>query len=267
MVVDEAAMVGTRKLARLLQHAERAGSKVVMIGDDRQLAAIDTGGAFRAFRAFRLRLGATELRGNHRQQTALGQQVAALFRAGRQDEALERLVAHGKVIVCRSEADANAAQVRDWWQRFRQGQQAGMIAFTRAETMRLNAAARQLMSEAGRLGPDALQVGEREFRVGDRVVCGRNARRRLGVVNGARGQVTALDPSRRTLTVRTDEGRDVTLPGWYVAGRGAPPPGRGAPCPGRAGGAGHAWRVEWQSMADAPPHQQARQRPAARARG
>jgi conjugative relaxase-like TrwC/TraI family protein len=217
VVVDEAAMVGTRRLARLLDHAGRAGSKVVMIGDDRQLAAIDTGGAFRAFR---LRLGATELRGNHRQQTALGQQIAALFRAGRQDEALERLVAHGKVVVCRTEAEANAAQVRDWWQRFRDGQQAGMIAFTRAETTRLNTAARQLMAQAGRLGPDALQVGEQEFRVGDQVVCGRNARARLGVVNGTRGQVTALDPARRTLTVRTDEGLAVTLPGWYVAGQG-----------------------------------------------
>jgi hypothetical protein len=217
VVVDEAAMVGTRKLARLLDYAERAGSKVVMIGDDRQLASIDTGGVFRAFR---LRLGATELRGNHRQQTELGQQVAALFRAGWQDEALDRLVEHGKVIVCRTEADANAAQVRDWWQRFRDGQQAGMIAFTRAETTRLNTAARQLMAEDGRLGPDALQVGEREFRVGDRVVCGRNARMRLGVVNGTRGEVTALDPTRRTLTVRTDDGRDVMLPGWYVAGQG-----------------------------------------------
>jgi conjugative relaxase-like TrwC/TraI family protein len=217
VVLDEAAMVGTRKLTRLLDHAERAGSKVVMIGDDRQLTSIDTGGAFRAFR---LRLGATELRGNHRQQTALGRDVAALFRTGRQDEALDRLVAHGKVIVCRTEQDANAAQVRDWWQRFRGGQQAGMIAFTRAETTRLNAAARALMAEAGRLGPDALQVAEREFRVGDQVVCGRNARRRLGVVNGTRGQVTALDPARRTLTIRTNEGRTVTLPGWYVAGQG-----------------------------------------------
>jgi conjugative relaxase-like TrwC/TraI family protein len=217
VVVDEAAMVGTRKLAQLLGHAGRAGSKVVMIGDDRQLAAIDTGGAFRAFR---LRLGATELRGNHRQRTQLGQDVAALFRNHRSDEAMDQLVAHGKVIVCRSETEANAAQVRDWWQRFRKGQQAGMIAFSRAEITRLNTAARDRMAQDGRLGPDALQLAEREFRVGDRIVCGRNARARLGVVNGTRGQVTALDPDQRALTITTDEGNSVTLPGWYVAGRG-----------------------------------------------
>jgi hypothetical protein len=216
VVVDEAAMVGTRKLAQLLGHADRAGSKVVMIEDDRQLAAIDTGGAFRAFR---LRLGASELRGNHRQRTQLGQDVADLFRNHRPEEAMDRLVTHGKVVVCRTEAEANAAQVRDWWQRFRQGQQAGMIAFSRAEIARLNVAARERMAQDGRLGPDALQVGEREFRIGDRVVCGRNARARLGVVNGTRGLVTALDPDQRALTVTTDDGKTVTLPGWYVAGR------------------------------------------------
>jgi ATP-dependent exoDNAse (exonuclease V) alpha subunit len=55
-----------------------------------------------------------------------------------------------------------------------------MIAFSRAEIARLNLAARELMAQDGRLGRDALQVGEREFRVGDRIVCGRNARARLG---------------------------------------------------------------------------------------
>jgi conjugative relaxase-like TrwC/TraI family protein len=67
LVVDEAGMLGSRKLAGLLEHAEHAGAKVVLVGDDRQLAAIDAGGGFRALR---LRLGASELVENHRQQQA-----------------------------------------------------------------------------------------------------------------------------------------------------------------------------------------------------
>jgi ATP-dependent exoDNAse (exonuclease V) alpha subunit len=55
LVVDEAAMVATRQLAPLLQPAERAGAKVVLVGDDRQFAPIQAGGGFRALR---LRLGA-----------------------------------------------------------------------------------------------------------------------------------------------------------------------------------------------------------------
>ena len=61
LVVDEAAMVGTRKLARLLDHAEAAGAKVVLVGDPCQLPEIDAGGAFRGLRA---RLGASHA---HRQ--------------------------------------------------------------------------------------------------------------------------------------------------------------------------------------------------------
>jgi hypothetical protein len=32
--VDEAGMLGSRKLGRLLGHAEHAGGKVVLVGDD-----------------------------------------------------------------------------------------------------------------------------------------------------------------------------------------------------------------------------------------
>ncbi len=216
VILDEAAMLGTRKLARLVNHTTRAHAKLVMIGDDKQLAPVDTGGGFRALR---LRLGACELRGNHRQQTRLGQQVALLFRTGRHAEAMDRLVKHGKVVVCRTEAEANAVQVADWWARFSTGQSAGMIAFTHAETTRLNAAARELLHQAGRLGDQALIVGDRELRHGDHVVCGRNARKRLGIVNGTRATVTKVDLDRRTLTIRTNDNQTVTLPAWYVCGR------------------------------------------------
>jgi conjugative relaxase-like TrwC/TraI family protein len=216
VILDEAAMLGTRKLARLLHHTARARAKLVMIGDDKQLPSIDTGGGFRALR---LRLGAAELRGNHRQQTQLGRDVSLLFRTGRQQEALDQLVQHGKVIACRTQAEANAAQVADWWQRFSAGQHAGMIAFTHAETTSLNTAAHQLMLQAGRLGDQALIVDDCEFRTGDHIVCGRNARKRLGIVNGTRATIVALDHDRRTLTIRTDDDQVVTLPTWYVRGR------------------------------------------------
>jgi tRNA(Met) C34 N-acetyltransferase TmcA len=38
LVVDEAAMLATRKLAPLLEQANRVGAKVVLVGDDRQFA-------------------------------------------------------------------------------------------------------------------------------------------------------------------------------------------------------------------------------------
>jgi hypothetical protein len=79
LVVDEAGMVGSRKLSRLLQHAERAQAKVVLVGDDRQLAAIDASGGFRALR---LRVGASELVENRRQHEAWEREALDLVRSG-----------------------------------------------------------------------------------------------------------------------------------------------------------------------------------------
>jgi hypothetical protein len=48
LVVDEAGMVGTRQLARLLHPAADARVKVVLVGDPHQLPELDAGGLYRA---------------------------------------------------------------------------------------------------------------------------------------------------------------------------------------------------------------------------
>ena len=225
LVVDEAGQVGTRHLATLLEWAGRAGMAVRLVGDHRQLSSIDVGGGFRALC---LRLGAAELTDNRRQHDQLGRQVAALLREGQYEQAFAVLQRHGKVTVCRSPQDTDRAQVGDWWQAYtrdgtlpvgERGANDGMIVFTCADADRLNAAAHELMRTAGRLGPDMLTVNDVELAVGDWVVCGKNARRRLGVVNGTRGWVTGIDQATGTVQLDTMDEAQVTLPGWYVNGR------------------------------------------------
>ncbi|TXH33438.1 MAG: Ti-type conjugative transfer relaxase TraA, partial [Rhodospirillaceae bacterium] len=48
LVIDEAGMVGTRQLERVLSHAAEAGAKVVLVGDPQQLQSIEAGAAFRS---------------------------------------------------------------------------------------------------------------------------------------------------------------------------------------------------------------------------
>src|SRR3546814_12202892 len=48
LVIDEAGMVGTRQMERVLSHAADAGAKVVLVGDPQQLQAIEAGAALRA---------------------------------------------------------------------------------------------------------------------------------------------------------------------------------------------------------------------------
>jgi conjugative relaxase-like TrwC/TraI family protein len=224
LVVDEAGMVGSRKLTRLLEHAHQAQAKVVLVGDDRQLAPIDAGGGFRALR---LRLGASELVENRRQQQAWEREALDLVRSGLVEEAVAAYRAHDRVVAAYSKPAATLALLQDWWTAYQDAerdpaQEVIVVAARRAEVDRLNTACQELLAAHDRLGAERLQVEDRQLAVGDRVVCGHNAIAELGVANGSRGVVTALNPQARTLTVRLDatDNRTVTLPSSYLDGRG-----------------------------------------------
>jgi hypothetical protein len=224
LVVDEAGMLGSRKLTRLLEHADRAQAKVVLVGDDRQLAAIDAGGGFRALR---LRLGASVLTQNRRQQQAWEREALELVRSGLVEEAVAAYQAHERVVAADSKPAATLALLQDWWAAYQEAerdpsQDVIVLAARRAEVDRLNTACQELLIAKGRLDAERLQVEDRQLRVGDRAVCGHNAIAELGVANGSRGTITALDPQARTLTLRLDgpDRRTVTLPRSYLDGRG-----------------------------------------------
>jgi conjugative relaxase-like TrwC/TraI family protein len=226
LVVDEASMVGSRKLARLLDHGQQTGAKVVLVGDDRQLGAIDAGGGFRGLR---LRLGASELCENRRQREAWERDALELVRDGQVEQAVAAYREHERMVAATSKTELTLNLVREWWQAHQDAEagadgDAVILAYRRDEVDRLNTCCQQVMARNGRLGAERLEVGDRTLHVGDRVVCGRNDLRGLGVANGTRGTVTAVDVERRTLSVRTEQGRQVTLPGAYLDGPG--PQGR-----------------------------------------
>jgi conjugative relaxase-like TrwC/TraI family protein len=223
LVVDEAGMVGSRKLTRLLEHAQQAQAKVVLVGDDRQLAAIDAGGGFRALR---LRLGASELTENRRQHQAWEREALELVRSGLVEEAVAAYRAHDRVVVADSKPAATLALLQDWWTAYQQAdhdptQELIVLAARRTEVDRLNTACQELLGSRGRLGQERLQVEDRQLAVGDRVVCGHNAIAELGVANGTRGTIIALEPHARALTIRLDgqDAKEVTLPWSYLDGR------------------------------------------------
>jgi hypothetical protein len=224
LVIDEAGMLGSRKLTRLLEHAEQAQAKVVLVGDDRQLAAIDAGGGFRALR---LRLGASELVENRRQQQIWEREALELVRLGLVEEAVAAYQAHDRVVAADSKPAATLALLQDWWAAWQEAehdpaQEVVVLAARRTEVDRLNTACQEVLAARGRLGAERLRVEDRQLAVGDRVVCGHNAIAELGVANGSRGTITALDPRVRTLTLCLDgqDGRTVTLPRSYLDGRG-----------------------------------------------
>jgi conjugative relaxase-like TrwC/TraI family protein len=215
LVVDEAAMVGTRKLAPLLDHADRAGAKVVLVGDDRQFASIQAGGGFRALRQ---RLGASELTVNRRQVQEWEQQAIQDVRAGNIEQAIAAYAEHDRLQAFDARDNRDRAVLADWWQAHQAGEEPVIYAHRRAQVDQLNQLCQQLHAEHGQLGRERLSVGDLSFAVGDRVVLGANALQRLGVVNGTSAEIAELDTWRRTLTVHTleDDPKTVTLPRWYL---------------------------------------------------
>jgi ATP-dependent exoDNAse (exonuclease V) alpha subunit len=216
LVVDEAAMVGTRKLAPLLGYAERAGAKVVLVGDDRQFASIQAGGGFRALR---LRLGASELTVNRRQVEAWEQRAIEDVRAGNLEQAIAAYAEHDRIRAFEGRDDRDRALVADWWQVHQAGERPVIYSHRRAQVDQLNSVCQRLRAEDGQLGSERLAVGDRSFAVGDVVVLGANAPDRLGVVNGTTAVIVELDVPGRAITVRTLEeepAKTVRLPGWYL---------------------------------------------------
>ena len=216
LVVDEAAMVGTRKLAPLLGHAERAGAKVVLVGDDRQFASIDAGGGFRALR---LRLGASELTVNRRQVEGWEQRAIENVRAGNLEQAIAAYAEHDRIRAFEGRDDRDCALVAGWWQAHQGGERPVIYAHRRAQVDQLNAVCQRLRAEAGQLGDERLVVGDRSLAVGDMVVLGANARDRLGVVNGTTAVIVDLDLRGRAMTIESleeESQRTVRLPGWYL---------------------------------------------------
>ncbi|MBW3651034.1 MAG: AAA family ATPase, partial [Actinobacteria bacterium] len=213
LVVDEAGMVGTRQLARVLDLAQRSGAKVVLVGDQRQLPEINAGGAFAALAE---ELGAVTLRQNRRQIEKWQRAALGALRDGDPDRAVDAYLAAGRVRVADNSDDIYDAMVADWAAARTRGEDVLMLAGQRSQVDALNRRARAEMFDAGLLGAEALQAGGRDFRVGDDVIAGRNDYR-LGLLNGTRGTVTEVDVRRRALTVLTHEGRTIEVRFPYLA--------------------------------------------------
>ena len=213
LIVDEAGMVGTRAIARLADHTAEVEAKLVLVGDDRQLPELQAGGAFRSLAD---RLGAAELREVRRQRHDWDRGALTALRDGDVESWAQAYREHGRIVARPTSDGVRSQLVSDWWRATRDpGCDAVMIAHRRDDVAELNERARALMRATGRLGPDEFDTGERSFAVGDHVVCERNDRR-LGVVNGQRGDIAAVDPERRAVRLRLTDGASVGLDAGYL---------------------------------------------------
>jgi Ti-type conjugative transfer relaxase TraA len=210
LVIDEAGMVGTRQLERVLSHAAEAGAKVVLVGDPQQLQSIEAGAAFRSIHE---RHGGAEIGEVRRQQEDWQRDATRDLATGRTGDAIHAYDTHGMVHTAATREQARSDLIGRW-DRDRQAspdKSRIILTHTNDQVRELNEAARERMREAGDLGDDVrltVERGARSFASGDRVMFLQNERG-LGVKNGTLGTVEQV--SERSMSVRTDDGRSVSF--------------------------------------------------------
>ncbi len=210
LVIDEAGMIGSRQMERVLSHAREAGAKVVLVGDPEQLQAIEAGAAFRAVAQ---RHGAVEITEVRRQREDWQRDATHDLATGRTGEALEAYDARGAVHAASTREEARRELI-ERWDRERQAAPDAtriILTHTNAEVRELNDLARSRLRGAGELGEEVrvgVERGERGFASGDRVMFLKNERS-LGVKNGTLGVLEQASPER--LAVRLNDGRQVAF--------------------------------------------------------
>ncbi|MBB4403017.1 MULTISPECIES: Ti-type conjugative transfer relaxase TraA [Rhizobium/Agrobacterium group] len=237
LVIDEAGMISSQQMGRVLKVAEDAEAKVVLVGDAMQLQPIQAGAAFRAISD---RIGFAELAGVRRQRQEWTRDASRLFARGNVRNGLDAYAKQGRITEAETRAEIIERIVADWTDAKRnllqnttdrgdapqlRGDELLVLAHTNEDVKCLNESLRKVMMEEGALtGARAFQTtrGVRGFAAGDRIIFLENARfvepraRHLGpqyVKNGMLGTVVSTGDKRggTLLSVRLDNGRDVVI--------------------------------------------------------
>jgi ATP-dependent exoDNAse (exonuclease V) alpha subunit len=211
VVIDEAGMAGTRQLAPVLDAAEAAGAKVVLVGDPRQLPEIDAGGLLSALDRM---LDGAILTQNRRQVEPWEQVALDELRSGSVQRALDAFEAHGRLVTAGGAIEVRQQMADDWFAARSRGEDVAMVAIRRSDVDDLNGRARRHLEAHGEVSGPVLTIEDRPYQAGDEIVCLRNGYR-VDVRNGDRCVVEQVDVDRRALLVKMENGRRV-LPAAYL---------------------------------------------------
>ncbi len=223
LIVDEAAMVGTRHLARLLTQAAQRRMTLVLVGDPAQLPEIGAGGLFAHLTHHS---PTTVLTGNQRQTDRWEHRALTLLRNGDIPGALDTYLAHQRVHISPDHQhlqDAVADDYLTWHDRLDAiGSSGGVlvVAATRRHTAQINQRIRERLATRGDLTGSQLDAGTPNdplpLRSGDLVLVVANDHHR-GLLNGEHAHVTAVDPTRAELVLTTHDRRELTIDAAWAA--------------------------------------------------
>ena len=203
-------------MGRVIEKAENANAKIILVGDSEQLQSIEAGGSFKGLEK---RFGAAELTEIQRQKEGWARDAVKDFHKGDAEKGLKAFQERGLLMIADDRRGAQRELIAAWREGGVKAPKENLIlASTRAEVRALNRAAQGERAINGRLGSTSVSVeGEKIFQ-GDRVVISKNSRL-LGVRNGDLGTVKEIEgksvrielDNGKTTRINVDSFKEVTL--------------------------------------------------------
>jgi len=205
VVMDEAGMVGTRQMERVIREVSKAGAKLVLVGDQKQLQSIEHGGAFAALAN---EIGSCRLSQVMRQKDLEHATAIGKIAKGQVLESFEYYSEKGLLHVADGHQQAKTQMLKTWRKSGGDIYPANhlMLAARRVDVRELNHKAQEIRLEAGDLSARSIQLGKDKIRVGDRIVFTMNSpKKKFDVGNGQFAVVTNMDENGKTITVKLDD--------------------------------------------------------------
>ena len=217
VIVDEAGMIPTARLAELADLADLHGWRVVLVGDPLQFSAVGRGGMFGLLVDT---FDAIELDRVHRFTHHWERDATLRLRAG--DPNIADLYQEQGRLHGGTPDTIERAAVAAWWSHRQAGETVALTAPSNDTVERLNQRAQQQRVRAGELDPDGRHVdlGTVRLYVGDDIATRRNDRHLVTdggemIRNRAQWTITAIHPDH-SLTATGRHGH-IHLPARYVA--------------------------------------------------
>ena len=212
VVMDEAGMADTQRLAGLVEETARSQSKLVLVGDQAQLSAIGAGGMFSAIQE---QVPTAELSEVHRAEQRWERDAWKQIREGQSEKALAQYVAHEQLHIADTREQAAEEMVNAWARDRAESPEKRTVMLTDAsntELDKINQKAQERRDQNHELGAERVQLPDVPYGIagGDEVVFTKamfvpGGERR--VENGTRGTVLEANSNENRLLIQIESAK------------------------------------------------------------
>ncbi len=222
-IVDEAGLLSAKDAHQLLKKAQAQKARVILVGDIRQLSAVEAGNPFKSLQSAGIQTAYLEE--SRRQKTEALRAAVVCLSAGAQREGLDRLDRAGMVHEVTDSQARHRCIVQDYMGLPPEAREKTLIlSGTNVERLELTADLRAALQAEGSLGADAYQI--RSLRSLDRttaqlkyacaygegeVVVPVRDYRRYGLKKNVQYTVTSRDIAQNQVMVAAPDGSAITF--------------------------------------------------------